>query len=196
MEEDKVETNNKNDELNNETNEEISYPSAKLLLDLAYKEYIYETESKKNLETKTGICLALSGTVLTMMLVQIGGVAVPYIEDNVPLWKALFIIIHEIMYVGTIGTLIFAIYKFIDVLMIAVYQRLDIEESSNYTSNKEDEFSQFILGYIADYITFNNAKNYERSIAFSKGLKCIKISIAFMVGYVIFKSICSYFKIF
>lgn len=175
--------------------DEKSFTSAKLLLDLAYKEYMYESERKKNLETKSGICIALSGTMLTILLVRLGGIEFPAWNDEYQFWKFLVEFVKVALYIGTFVMLLKAIINFIDVLLLAVYKRLNIGECMDYTSNSEEEFSQFVVGYLNDYICYNNEKNLEKSIKFSKGLYCIRKAIYLMLLFVIFKVICRFFSI-
>lgn len=170
------------------------YPSAKILLDLTYKEYEYESERRKNLETKSGICIALAGTMLSLLLSRMAWGQIPTWDSEWILLQACVAVIAGISFLCTIAFLLVAVNYFTKVLIFVLYQRLDIDEAMNYTSNKEDEFAQFLIPYLCDYIEYNANRNKEKGDNFSKGLKCVRNAIVVMAVFFASRCILAFFS--
>lgn len=173
------------EDLNKNNKDITNFPSGKILLSVLQKEYEYENDRFRSLESRTGIFMTFVGAILVFFAstikipslnVKVGSVlqAVPYV----------LIIIFSIL---TILSLFISLGYFIKVVSIQTYKRLSLDgfKELNATYDEEPVATSLMVEY-KKIIEYNNEANNKKVKYYKIGVYFILISLVLTaVSYIL-----------
>jgi hypothetical protein len=174
-------------DIKDKSNVDITYPSAKVLLDMIKIEYDNEFQRASALDSKVSITLTLSAALLALIypLTNLKAVLdrsiVKVSECIIPLICILSVAI-------SFGFLVVAIFHFIEVISLHKYKAIDPKcfTDVEYFSKPENEMAIVISFKYKDAIEENRIVNEARMLKYQKAVTFVVISIIFLiVSYII-----------
>lgn len=160
----------------------VKYPSAKILLETAKKEYDVENDRKKNLETRTGVFMSLSSALLIFIMREVTLLKIN-LNEFVTVWFGFFLSLSALLGIILVVLLLRSIYFFIKVISVSEYKRINLEELLNITLKPEDIFSQVVIIRYRQIIEINRKENDKKVDFFSKGINNIQAALYCLVSF-------------
>jgi hypothetical protein len=168
-------------------NREKTYASSDVLLSVIQNEYTNEADRKRDLETRSGIFIALLGALIGFYAGQINFSYFKNYESSIEL---LFFIFVCIMSLFPVVMLLFALKDLIDVLKIKEYQRIGLGGFSETSAMKEKSEIEFKLAIAYKSVVETNGKsNDEKAKQFKNGVNKIFIAVIGIIVFYILKEI-------
>jgi hypothetical protein len=159
--------------------ENLEYPAAKLMLSIAQKEYEYEVDRKKTLETRAGIFVAFTGVVLTFLSNNLKTSFFKSIgEDQFILYATIF----AVFFVIPIILLLVALYSFVHVIITKPYTRIELKDfNDSHAKLKEDVTAVRYAKAYVKIVSLNSEKNNKKTKYFNTGVICTSISSVLLI---------------
>lgn len=171
------------DENDNSKELPVDSPSAKILLSVLLKEYGYELDRGKQLETRTGVFLAFSGAILVFIAsnVKSSNIVPKTLFQILPLY--VFVLIFLVI---TLICLLGSIICFIKVITTKTNLRLgldsfSIENVKKTTSYSEEESALVLITKYKKLIEHSTSVNDERVKWYERGINFILPAVIFTV---------------
>lgn len=156
---------------------EESYHSSELLLEVIQREFEYEADRVKSLETRTGIFLAFSGALLVFITSSLKIPNLKTVEVN-SLYQAFLPIIVIVLTILAMLLLIISSIIFVKVISLQTYKRLAF---NGFTKNNAKELKSIIaVELMMDYqkiVTHNNEVNNKKINMYKYGILTINAAI-------------------
>ncbi|MEX3615466.1 hypothetical protein [Paenibacillus glucanolyticus] len=154
-------------------------PSAKLMLSVAQKEYEYEVDRKKTLETRAGIFVAFVG----VMFAFIARNADIVIFNNINQTQfMLYALIFGLFFLIPVLLLLASLYCFIHVIVTKKYLRVDLKNFNENRAQLKEEISALkIMNAYVKVVALNTEQNDIKSKYFSIGVITTGIASALIV---------------
>lgn len=127
--------------------------SAKVLLTAAQKEYEYETDRKKTLETRAGVFVAFSGLLVTLITRVMD---FEYFKDVQPDEFISYAVIFGLFLMIPFLCLLVSLFCFVHVIIVKKYSRLNISIFDEEMAKLPEEEMTFYLMEKYQEIVFNN----------------------------------------
>lgn len=168
-----------NNKCDSEKTIDEEFHAAETLLSIIQKEYEYEANRKRDLETRTGILLALLGALTGFYVKE---VELTFIKTATTSIELTFLIIISIFCVVPIVTMLFAFYRLINVYNTKEYERIGLGGFSEKQAKKSRQVISYKLAISYKAVVETNDKvNTEKANQFQKGIKMIYWSITLMI---------------
>lgn len=166
----KKETNQISQDLNVE---EKKYPSSYILLDATRSEYNFENERKRGIDSRTGVLLAFTGTILIYSLSNAGF----KINPKCISWVQLIYLISEIL-------LVFTVIIQVRLLNSKEYKRINCYNfNRNLATKNVDEMNMALIdSYLASIKIYHDI-NEKRVKIFNASLYSLMIAILLIAIY-------------
>lgn len=166
------------------SNQVNNYQSADLLLSMIQKEYDIEASRKRDLETRTGILIALLGALIGFYTSAIDFSILKKANTSIEYLCLVFI---TIIYIFPLFTFFFSMKKFIEVLQTKTYQRVGLGGISEDTARRpKDKIALKLAESYKAVVEENGTSNEEKAQQFKKGISLMYISlIGVIVAYII-----------
>lgn len=143
------------------------YPSAKVILDATIKEYDFEASRKQSIETRAGILLAFTGSILVYFLTNF---KINLRSDSIS-W-------NQLMTMLAITLLGYAIYLQIKVFGSKEYKRIKCSSFNNeFAKYKEEDVQVSLFNTYNDAILLNQKQNEEKMKYFNESLYTVLVSL-------------------
>ena len=180
---------NNNQEYSQDSTKGKEYPSAELLLSIIQHEYQNEASRKRDLETRTGILIALLGALVGLYTSTIDFTIFKKAETSI---EYLGFSIIAIIYIFPLISFLISIKLFIDVLKTREYQRMGLDGINDKNAKQLiDVVSQkIVMGYKTVVIN-NDKSNNAKTKDFNKGIKYLYISLIGIVAAYMLKQVIS-----
>lgn len=156
------------DEANSQ--QQVNMETVKSVLEIAKKEYEYEAERVKSIDTRTSTFLTVSVAIFAL------------VANAVRLPKGLSISLYLVLF--DLYTLIFlvqgfAIYLFAKTLKTKDFQRYDLTGIVKYSlmSRAAEEVLPEIASTISHLINVNNPVTAEKIRTYNLGIRCLEITV-------------------
>lgn len=164
---------------NKKEESKVEYPSAKLMLGIAQKEYEYEVDRKKTLETRSGIYVAFIGVMFTFVTKNVDITMFTTVPQN---FFMVYALLFGLFYLIPLLLLTFAFYCFTHVIISKTYARLDMKNfNENRAQLSEDKAALKIMSYYKETVTVNTERNDKKSKYFNYGVKSTGIAAALIL---------------
>ncbi|OJD94353.1 hypothetical protein A9485_05720 [Bacillus cereus] len=173
-------------QINNVSNPqpEITYPTADVLLSMIQREYDIEASRKRDIETRTGILIALLGALIGFYTSAIDFSLFKKAHTPIEYLCFTFIII---IYIFPLVTFFFSMKEFINVLQTKKYQRIGLGGiTENVAKKPKDLISMKLAESYKTVVEDNGKSNEEKAMQFKKGISLMYISlIGVILAYII-----------
>ncbi|KJS20288.1 MAG: hypothetical protein VR72_15100 [Clostridiaceae bacterium BRH_c20a] len=166
-------------------NDTTKFPSGKILLSVLEKEYEYEADRFRSLETRTGIFMTFVGAILVFFASTI---KIPNLNVQVDsVLQALPYVLIIIFSILTILSLFISLTFFIKVVSIQTYKRLSLEGfTENNATYEEGLVSTSLMIEYKSIIKHNNEANNKKIRFYKTGVYFILISLVLTaVSYIL-----------
>lgn len=171
-----------NNQLNNEAGS--THPSAELLFNLAKGEYEYETNRKRDLETRSGILIALISAVMGLFISTID---ITLIQKGKTIIETILFILLTVSYLYPLILILISLKKFINVLITRDYTRIDVDGINYETAklSREELYLRLARSY-KNAVNDNDSINNEKVNNFKNGITNTYLAVlSFVVIYLI-----------
>lgn len=161
--------------------EEIVFPSVQILLSVIQKEYEYERERLRDLQSRTGIFLTLASGLFALIpnyakLDKLKSASIKSLLEAVPY------IIYILILISTFSLLVISIFYFVFVLRSDKYKKLDYADFSKENATKDIEsVSVVLMETIKDVVQFNKGINDEKIKKYEKGILMTLLAVVTLV---------------
>jgi hypothetical protein len=155
-------------------------PSAKLLLSTTQKENDYEIDRKKTLETRSGIFVAFSGVLFTLITKIMDSNYFKNVQPAEFISKA---VVFGVFFLIPFLLLLVSVYCFLHVIIVKKYARFDLigfDESSATLTEEHTAF--YLMEKYRDVVHVNCLLNDKKSVYFLVGVICIGIAALLIAG--------------
>ena len=164
---------------------EPNIDSLKLSYEILQKEYAYESERRKNLDTRSGVCITLVGALLVFLLSNMS-ISNIYFDKAMTLIQSMPYVFYFIRLAISIICFLVSLYFFVGVISVSIYSRFNISQLTSRATLSELEYLKRIVLELEDLISINGSANDKKIEIFKKGLFFIKIStLAGAVAYLL-----------
>lgn len=173
-----------NSSSNNTNKKKCDYPSAELLLSTIQKEYDNEASRKRDIETRTGILIALLGALIGFYTSTIDFSIVKKASSPIEYLCVVFI---GMIYIFPLITFFLSMKELINVLKTKTYQRIGIGGINETMAKKcKEEVSVRLAKSYKAVVEDNGKSNEKKALQFQKGILLIYISlIGIIVAYIV-----------
>lgn len=180
------------DKSNSTKNNDISYPSAEIFLQITKSEYDIERNRKTSVENRTMAFIAFVGSLFFYVLGNsnyVNNIFCWIRYENFNQYQLLVLTVAIIIKFICVIALIYAVRCFIKVMSVNAYQCFPIEDFLNKT-NCNKEYMSLALGKKYCDIILQNRKNNQNKIDYYyKGLKSLIVSAVILMIDVVFISV-------
>jgi hypothetical protein len=168
-------------------NEKAELTSAKVLLASAQKEYEYEIDRKKTLETRSGVFIAFSGVLFTIITKTLD---LDYFKNVRSEEFYSHAVVFSIFFMLPLLLMLFSVYCFIRVIIVKKYSRLDVSMFTEKLAKlPEMEMSFYLMEKYQEIIQINRPINTKNSNYFLRGTKTIGVAAFLIVSMYLIGSI-------
>lgn len=183
-------SNIENDDKSNSTkNNDISYPSAEIFLQIAKSEYDIERNRKTSVENRTMAFIAFVGSLFFYVLGNSDYVTNIFCwirYENFNQYQLLVLIVATNIKLICMIALMYAVRCFIKVMSVNVYQCFPIEDFLNKTKCNKEHMMQAVGKKYCDVILQNRKNNQNKTDYYYKGLKSLMICVVILIIDVVF----------
>jgi hypothetical protein len=166
---------------------EKTYKSSDVLLSVIQNEYTNEADRKRDLETRSGIFIALLGALVGFYAGQID---FSYFKNPESSIELLFFILVSIFSLLPAVMMLFALKNLIDVLKVKEYQRIGLGGFSETSAKKPKDEIEFKLALsYKSVVETNGISNDEKAKQFKKGVNKIFIAVLGIIVFYLLKEI-------
>ena len=180
------------DKSNSTKNNDISYPSAEIFLQITKSEYDIERNRKTSVENRTMAFIAFVGSLFFYVLGNskyVNNIFCWIRYENFNQYQLLVLTVAIIIKFICMMALIYAVRCFIKVMSVNVYQCFPIENFLNKTNCNKEHMSLALGKKYCDIILQNRKNNQNKINYYYKGLKSLIVSAAILIIDVVFISI-------
>lgn len=165
-------------------NESIIYPSGELLLQVIQKEYEIEAARKRDIETRTGIFIALAGVLIGFYASSID---FGHLNIGKTTLENIGFIFLVLVYVAPICFFLITLKKLINLLNAKEYKRIGIEGiNEEIASMPVDQISTKLAESYRTVVEDNGETNENKAKDYNSSIKWLYTSlIAVIVAYII-----------
>lgn len=156
---------------------DCKYPSAELMLAAIQREYEYESNRVRSLESRTGIFLAFAGALLVFFSSSLKPINLKEIEVDSLSQAFPFILMIGLIFL-TLLILILSVIFFVRVISIQTYKRLSLNGfiKENTKSNPDIIAMEIMIDY-QKVVSHNSRVNNKKIELYKKGLYLILMAI-------------------
>ncbi|MQR93681.1 hypothetical protein [Fictibacillus phosphorivorans] len=168
------------------SSDEAKYPSGELLLSVIQKEYDYELARKSTLETRSGVVLTLSLSILTFVVTNIKMDKL-LLLDTSKVMTIIFISFFILTVIISIGSLITSLILLIKVLLTYEYRRLELDDfNEEYGSFQKDIIAMALTKEYKNIVTANQKVNNDKTKFYRFGVySAISLVISSILLYIL-----------
>lgn len=186
VEKDKTESDNnkENDKLNKSV-----FNSGQIMLDMVLKEYEFESERNKGIQSRAGILLTFVGAVLVVfpIIINVPDLRKSYVNNA---FEALPINLSIICVILSVVFLILAVIFLVRVISVNEYKRMDFSSfNKNNAKKNSDEMATALMIMYKEIVSFNHSVNSKKVNLYKKSTYMILfalITISFSILISIF----------
>ncbi len=175
----------KQEDLNQRSKDNTRFPSGEILLSVLQKEYEYEADRFRSLESRTGIFMAFVGAVLVFFA---NTIRIQHFNMKVEtVLQALPYVLLILFSILTLLSLFISLLYFIKVISIQTYKRLSLDgfTESNATYDAEIVSTALMTEY-KKIVEHNNEANNKKVKCYKIGVYYILVSLVFMaISYIL-----------
>ncbi|WP_182104085.1 hypothetical protein [Niallia taxi] len=165
----------------------VKYPSADTLLAMIQSEYDIEASRKRDLETRTGVLIALLGALIGFYATAIDFSMFKKANSSI---EYLCFTLVILIYIFPFVTFFLSMKKFIDVLQTKSYKRVGIGGVSEESGVKpNDELSMKLAESYRAVVMDNEKANDVKALQFKKGIILMYFSLIGVIVAFIIKQI-------
>lgn len=175
----------KQEDLNQNSKDNTGFPSGEKLLSVLQKEYEYEADRFRSLESRTGIFMAFVGAILVFFASTI---RIQYFNMEVEtVLQALPYVLLILFSILTLLSLFISLAYFIKVISIQTYKRLSLDGFTE--SNTAYDVGIVSTSLMIEYkkiIEHNNEANNRKVKYYKTGVYYILVSLVFIaISYIL-----------
>lgn len=177
------------DKSNSTKNNDISYPSAEIFLQITKSEYDIERNRKTSVENRTMAFIAFVGSLFFYVLGNsnyVNNIFRWIRYENFNQYQLLVLIADVIIKIICMIALIYAVRCFIKVMSVDKYQCFPIEYFLNETKRNKEYMLQALGKKYCDVILQNRKNNQNKTGYYCQGLKSLIVSVAILIIDVVF----------
>jgi hypothetical protein len=172
-----TETQEETVENNNEDgskNEDVRFPSARLLLSVAQKENDYEIDRKKTFDTRSAVLIAFTGVLITQLTKIMEST---YFKNVQPTEFISYAVLFGLFFLLPLVLLLVAIYCFLYVIIVRKYARFDLVGFEKETAKlSEEQIALYMMEKYRDVVNNNCKVNDRKSVYFLVGVVCLGVA--------------------
>ncbi|CAH1201381.1 hypothetical protein PAECIP111893_01594 [Paenibacillus plantiphilus] len=149
------------------------------MLGIAQKEYEYEVDRKKTLETRAGIFLAFIGVLFTLISRSIDTSMFSSFQGN---HFVLYATIYGLFLLIPILLLLVSLYCFVHVIITKKYTRLELKDFNDTRAKLTEEESAVrnMKAYVK-VVSTNTEKNDTKTKYFNTGVLCTAVAAVLII---------------
>ncbi|MGD7054762.1 hypothetical protein [Sutcliffiella horikoshii] len=168
------------------SSEELKYPSGELLLSVIQKEYDYELTRKTTLESRAGIVLTLSISILTFIVTNIN-IDKLFLLDTSKVDAVVLITLFLIITLIAICSIVTSIFFLIRVLLTYEYRRLELKDfNKEYGVYEKDIIAMALTEEYRNVVSANQKVNNDKTNFYKIGVySAISLVISAILMYIL-----------